>query len=57
VPTLKRKRTESEEEEKTIPEALPRRKIRRTGVVSKVLKTAGVFTVGAVAAWSALAFS
>jgi len=59
VPTLKRKRSESEEEaeEKAEPEALPRRKIRRTRVVSKVLQTAGVFTVGAVAAWSALAFS
>lgn len=52
---LKRKR--SEEDVDVEEEEGAARKLKRTRVVSQVLQTAGVFTVGAVATWSALAFS
>lgn len=53
---LKRKR--SEEDVDVAEEAVVEpRKVKRTRVMTKVLQTAGVFTVGAVATWSALAFS
>jgi uncharacterized protein YeeX (DUF496 family) len=56
TPTLKRKRSESDNDSES---DLPPRRTKRTGrrIVSTVLQTAGVFTVGAVATWSALAFS
>jgi len=56
--SLKRKRSDNATDEEQNEQDLPPRKIkRRRRIVSKVLRTAGVFTVGAVATWSALAFS
>jgi hypothetical protein len=56
-PCLKRKRSEDED---VLPDIEAPRRVNkriRGRLASKILQTAGVFTVGAVATWSALAFS
>jgi len=58
-PSLKRKCSEDVNDGAEIEQDVACRKTKRPRkhIVSKVLQTAGVFTVGAVATWSALAFS
>lgn len=59
LPRMKRKRCEesAEDEDGTSDSLHPAVKRSRRRIVSKVLQTAGVFTIGAAATWTALAFS